>query len=88
MKTGQTQKALQKKHTRPNGKQMKFGQVVIGPAGENKVLYSAVISDERCAGRGGVGAVFGWKNLKAITVRGAKKVEIADPEKTKRWVIK
>ena len=42
------------------------GKLVIGPAGENKVLYSGVFSGERTAGRGGVGAVFGDKNLKAV----------------------
>ena len=85
MKTGETQEALKEKHKMPNGKQMKFANVVIGPAGENLVLYSSVISDERVSGRGGVGAVFGWKNLKAITVRGTKQVSVADPEKTTAW---
>ena len=39
----------------------RFGRLVIGPAGENLVRYSAVVSEERAAGRTGVGAVFGWK---------------------------
>ncbi|MGL4484332.1 MAG: iron-containing alcohol dehydrogenase [Anaerovoracaceae bacterium] len=43
--------------------------LVIGKAGENKVLYAAVMSGERAIGRGGVGAVFGDKNLKAIVVK-------------------
>lgn len=52
----------------------------IGTAGENKVLYSAVINDEgRAAARGGPGAVMGSKKLKAIAVRGTQKVEVADP---------
>jgi len=52
----------------------------IGQAGEKKVLISAVMNDEgRAAGRAGVGAVMGSKNLKAIAVRGKKKVELADP---------
>ena len=43
----------------------------IGKAGENKVLYAAVVNDlHRAAGRSGVGAVMGSKNLKAIAVRG------------------
>jgi aldehyde:ferredoxin oxidoreductase len=43
----------------------------IGRAGENGVLYAAVINDlHRAAGRSGVGAVMGSKNLKAIAVRG------------------
>ncbi len=85
MKTGETQEALKEKHKLPNGKPMKFANVVIGPAGENLVLYSSVISDERVSGRGGTGAVFGWKNLKAITVRGTKQVSVADQEKTSAW---
>ena len=62
-----------------------FGQMVIGPAGENLVLYSAVISGERAAGRTGVGAVFGWKNLKGVAVTGNHEFHIYDPEKTARW---
>jgi len=43
----------------------------IGGAGENLVLYAAVVNDlHRAAGRSGVGAVMGSKNLKAIAVRG------------------
>jgi aldehyde:ferredoxin oxidoreductase len=47
----------------------------IGLAGENQVLYAAVVNDlHRAAGRSGVGAVMGSKNLKAIAVRGTKGV--------------
>ncbi|MFM8864277.1 MAG: aldehyde ferredoxin oxidoreductase family protein, partial [Limnohabitans sp.] len=47
----------------------------IGKAGENGVLYAAVVNDlHRAAGRSGVGAVMGSKNLKAIAVRGTKGV--------------
>ncbi|HEY1102427.1 MAG TPA: aldehyde ferredoxin oxidoreductase family protein [Burkholderiaceae bacterium] len=43
----------------------------IGPAGENGVLYAAIVNDlHRAAGRSGVGTVMGSKNLKAIAVRG------------------
>ncbi|MEW5961450.1 MAG: aldehyde ferredoxin oxidoreductase C-terminal domain-containing protein, partial [Chloroflexota bacterium] len=43
----------------------------IGPAGENRVLYSAVMHDvNRAAGRNGLGALMGSKNLKAVAVRG------------------
>lgn len=54
----------------------------IGKAGENKVLYAAVVNDlHRAAGRSGVGAVMGSKNLKAIAVRGTKGVgNIRDPK--------
>ena len=54
------------------------GRLVIGPAGEHKVLYACVFSNERTAGRGGVGAVFGSKNLKAVTAFGTKLPEIYD----------
>lgn len=64
-------------------------KLVIGPAGEHKVLYSCVFSGERTSGRGGVGAVFGDKNLKAVTVKGSKAVQIAYPDKlipfNKKW---
>jgi aldehyde:ferredoxin oxidoreductase len=47
----------------------------IGRAGENQVLYAAIVNDlHRAAGRSGVGAVAGSKNLKAIAVRGTKGV--------------
>lgn len=46
----------------------------IGPAGENLVRFSCTTSDNfRNAGRGGLGAVFGSKNLKAIAVKGSKR---------------
>ncbi len=54
----------------------------IGKAGENLVLFAAVVNDlHRAAGRSGVGAVMGSKNLKAIAVRGTKGVgNIKDPK--------
>jgi len=53
----------------------------VGPAGENLVKIACITSDVfREFGRGGCGAVFGSKNLKAIAVRGTKDVEAADPE--------
>ncbi len=56
----------------------------IGPAGEKGVLFATVMNDKnRAAGRTGMGAVMGSKNLKAIVVRGTKSVEVADPEKFK-----
>lgn len=57
-----------------------FAKLVIGPAGEHKVLYAAVLSGERCSGRGGVGAVFGDKMLKAVTAKGFKHPSIYDKE--------
>ncbi|TSE35000.1 aldehyde ferredoxin oxidoreductase family protein [Tepidimonas charontis] len=54
----------------------------IGRAGENQVLYAAVVNDlHRAAGRSGVGAVAGSKHLKAIAVRGTKGVgNVRDPK--------
>jgi len=53
----------------------------IGPAGENQVLFAAIMNDmHRAAGRSGVGAVMGSKNLKAVTVRGTGSVTCADHE--------
>lgn len=53
----------------------------IGPAGEKLVRYACIINDKnRAAGRSGVGAVMGSKNLKAVVVRGTKGVKIADPQ--------
>ena len=51
----------------------------IGPAGEHLVRYATISHDGRHAGRGGSGAVLGAKNIKAIAVRGTKRVEWAHP---------
>ncbi|OYT59687.1 aldehyde ferredoxin oxidoreductase [Euryarchaeota archaeon ex4484_178] len=54
----------------------------IGPAGENLVKFSAIMNNgHRAAARGGVGAVMGSKKLKAIVVRGHKRVEVIDRRK-------
>lgn len=50
----------------------------IGPAGENQVLYAAIVSATRTASRGGAGTVMGAKNLKAVAVSGSVKTPIAD----------
>lgn len=51
----------------------------IGPAGENLVKFANIMNDKhRAAGRTGVGAVMGSKNLKAVVVRGTKGVKVAD----------
>ena len=52
---------------------------LIGPAGENLNLFSCVINDDnRAAGRTGLGAVMGSKNLKAVAVRGTVGKEVED----------
>jgi aldehyde:ferredoxin oxidoreductase len=51
----------------------------VGPAGENKVRFAAIINmSNRANGRTGMGAVMGSKNLKAVVVRGRNKPAIAD----------
>ena len=74
--TWETEPALKRRHQDPL-----LRVSGIGRAGENQVLYAAVINDlHRAAGRSGVGAVMGSKNLKAIAVRGTKGVGgIKDP---------
>jgi aldehyde:ferredoxin oxidoreductase len=54
----------------------------IGPAGENLVRFASVMTTEsRAFGRGGMGAVLGAKNVKAITVRGDSRREVdLEPE--------
>jgi aldehyde:ferredoxin oxidoreductase len=52
----------------------------IGPAGENLVKYAAVVSDRRTAGRCGTGTVMGSKNLKAVAITAARKLQLFDPE--------
>lgn len=53
----------------------------IGPAGEKLVLFATVMNDKhRAAGRSGLGAVMGSKNLKAVVVRGSNSVEVAQPK--------
>ncbi len=59
----------------------KFQTITIGPAGENLVKYACISHDfGRQAGRTGVGAVLGSKNLKAVAVRGRKSIPVHDPE--------
>jgi aldehyde:ferredoxin oxidoreductase len=53
----------------------------IGPAGENGVLFANILMGEgNSVGRGGLGAVMGWKRLKAIVVNGSAITAIADQE--------
>ncbi len=53
----------------------------IGPAGEKQVRFACIINEKhRAAGRSGVGAVMGSKNLKAVVVRGSGRPEAPDPD--------
>jgi len=55
----------------------------IGPAGENLCKIACIINELRAAGRKGLGAVMGSKNLKAVAIRGKGKISVADKEKLK-----
>ena len=67
--TGACREQLQKNQ----GKQP-FGSVCIGPAGEHLVKFASLLADKHSTGRAGLGAVLGWKRLKAITVTGEKTI--------------
>ena len=54
----------------------------IGPAGENAVFFASVMTaDGSVSGRGGLGANMGRKRLKAIAVKGARRTDIAEPDR-------
>jgi len=60
----------------------------IGVAGENGVRYACVVNDlHRAAGRSGVGAVMGSKNLKAVAVHGSVGVRVKDPKRFMQAVV-
>ena len=62
------------------------GAVVIGPAGEKCVTFAVIENDYwRSAGRTGVGAVMGSKNIKAIAFWGQRKKRFADPDRVKAF---
>lgn len=65
-----------------------YGKLVIGVAGENLVRYACAASGERVAGRCGVGAVMGSKNLKGILAYGTQKIYNENPEKLKKYIQK
>ncbi len=63
----------------------KDGALVIGPAGEHLVSYANICSGDRFLGRGGMGAVMGAKNLKAVIAHGREyKVSPVLPKKFKK----
>ncbi len=62
-----------------------LGVIAIGQAGENLVKYSMALVDRASSfGRGGVAAVLGSKNLKAVVVRGTKGIRVADKKRFKK----
>jgi aldehyde:ferredoxin oxidoreductase len=64
--------------------------IAIGPAGERRVRFAAMAhywkNREGVSGRGGIGAVLGAKQVKALVVKGARKSEIADPAALKALI--
>ncbi|KIM00108.1 Tungsten-containing aldehyde:ferredoxin oxidoreductase [Paramagnetospirillum magnetotacticum MS-1] len=73
----ETENGLKAKHQDPM-----LRVATIGAAGEKGALYACIVNDlHRAAGRSGVGAVMGSKNLKAIAVRGTRGVTVKDPER-------
>ncbi|MFW9975457.1 MAG: aldehyde ferredoxin oxidoreductase family protein [Candidatus Thorarchaeota archaeon] len=77
LETNVTTEMIREEHKDPT---LKTG--VIGPAGENKVLYGSIIVDfYRAAGRAGLGSVLGSKNVKGITASGAQGIDAYDMDK-------
>ena len=75
LKTSEVISELRKRHG------FKCSAIAIGPAGENLVRFASVMCDDGHAfGRGGLGAVFGSKRLKAIVASGTKRVIEARPK--------
>ena len=75
----ETEKELKKKYGSVTG------VVSIGKAGENKVKYANIVSQEgRAGGRPGIGAVMGSKNLKAVAIKGTKDLPAADMTELKK----
>ncbi|MDP2718467.1 MAG: aldehyde ferredoxin oxidoreductase family protein, partial [Dehalococcoidia bacterium] len=74
--TGETNEMIKEEHSDRDIRVM-----CIGPAGENLVRFAKVFANvTRAGGKGGMGAVMGSKNLKAIAVRGSGSVSIARPK--------
>jgi aldehyde:ferredoxin oxidoreductase len=77
LETRETQQAI-----RAELNDAKVRMLLIGPGGENMVKYACIMGGLfDAAGRGGLGAVMGSKNLKAIAARGTGKIPVADTEK-------
>ena len=64
--------------------------LAIGPAGEHRVRFACLAhywkNREGVAGRGGIGAVWGAKQLKAVCVKGSRKTAVADPARLKQLI--
>ncbi len=74
--TFEAQDLLERRHGRNSG------VLLIGPAGENQICFSLVMSQKgRAGGRPGLGAVMGSKNLKAVVIKGTGSIPNFDDEK-------
>jgi aldehyde:ferredoxin oxidoreductase len=74
MKINDLTAAIKKRHKDPD-----IQVAAIGPAGERQVKYaSVIINNARAAGRTGMGAVLGSKNVKAVAIRGTGGLEVHD----------
>ncbi len=72
-----TEEAIKEKHGDPL-----IRVASIGVSGEKGVKFACVVNDmHRAAGRSGVGAVMGSKNLKAVAIRGTRGVSVKDPKR-------
>jgi len=64
--------------------------VTIGPAGEKLVRFACLVhywrGREGVSGRGGLGAVLGSKNVKAVVLKGAQKTQVANPESLRELI--
>ncbi len=79
----ETTRAIEQAHEDPD-----IQVACIGPAGENKVLFSSIMTSYyNAAARGGVGAVMGSKNLKAVAVRGHGGITVAQPPNFRQAVL-
>lgn len=84
LKVGETRRKLEEREEEFSGR------VMIGPAGEKLVKVASVFDvvghNHRAAGRGGLGAVFGSKNLKAMVANGSMIPEVHDEDTLKTLV--
>jgi len=88
--TAETEKALREEVSEELDawEKSELSIVSIGPAGENRVRFACIMADAgRAAGRSGLGAVMGAKNLKAIVAHGSGGVQPADPEGFRKAVM-
>ncbi|MQA09329.1 MAG: aldehyde:ferredoxin oxidoreductase [Pseudonocardiaceae bacterium] len=74
MSAAEAEESIREQHGR------RWRAASIGQAGERMVRYATISHDGRHAGRGGLGAVLGAKNIKCVAVRGSKRVDVADRE--------